>query len=271
MSDLFISQLAIYPVKSMRQIQLQKSELQFGGLKHDRRWMVIDDKGVMVTQRQVARLCLIQPELLNPEVDCSLKLIAPAMSDITVSVPDGSVTCTVKVWDDEVSAYDAGDEIANWLSKFLNIECRLVYFPDDEIRIVDQTYARPNDQTAFSDGFPILLTTQASLDDLNSHMEENISMERFRPNIVISGNEPYAEDKWKQLKVGGITLRIVKPCSRCVIPSIDIATAEKAEEPIKTLIRYRKRDDKIYFGQNAIADGEGELEVGMKLVKTQVQ
>ncbi|MFC1588729.1 MOSC domain-containing protein [Pseudomonadota bacterium] len=265
MTTLTISQLAIYPVKSMRQIQLQKSPLQFGGLKHDRRWMVIDNDGVMIAQRKVARLCLIQPELLSPEVDCSIKLIAPEMPEIKVSVPDGKVMCKAKVWDDECNAYDAGDEVANWLSDFLKVECRLVYFPDDEIRIVDQTYAQPNDQTAFSDGFPVLLTTQASLDDLNSRMDETIPMARFRPNIVVSGCEPFAEDEWQQLKVGNVTLRIVKPCSRCVIPSIDINNAQRTEEPIKTLISYRKRDNKIFFGQNVVADGEGTLEVGMAL------
>jgi uncharacterized protein YcbX len=271
MSELNISQLAIYPVKSMRQIQLQKSAMQFGGLKHDRRWMVVDNKGVMVTQRNIARLCLIQPELLNPNVDCSLKLSAPAMPDIEVNVPDGGISCKAIVWEDECNASDAGDEVANWLSEFLNIECRLVYFPDDEIRIVDQNYAKPNDQTAFSDGFPILLTTQASLDDLNSRMDESIPMERFRPNVVISGSEAFAEDEWKQLKVGNIRLRIVKPCSRCVIPNIDIKTGEKTKEPIKTLLSYRKCDDKIFFGQNVVADGEGELEVGMTLVNTSVR
>ncbi|MDH5711888.1 MAG: MOSC domain-containing protein [Gammaproteobacteria bacterium] len=265
MSQLTISQLAIYPVKSMRQVQLQKSSLQFGGLRHDRRWMVVDKDGVMVTQRKVAQLCLIQPQLLAPEIDCSLKLTAPGMQDIVVFVPGDSVRCRAKVWDDVCSAHDAGDDIANWLSEFLKMECRLVYFPDNEIRIVDQNYAQPNDQTAFSDGFPILLTTQASLDDLNSRMDEAIPMARFRPNIVVSGCEPFAEDEWQQLKVGDITLRIVKPCSRCVIPSIDIDTAEKTAEPTKTLISYRKRDNKMFFGQNVIADGEGELEVGMKL------
>lgn len=265
MSALTISELAIYPVKSMRQIQLQESALQFGGLKYDRRWMVIDDSGVMVTQRNVARLCLIQPELLNPEIDCSIKLSAENMSDISVTVPDGSHTCKAKVWDDVCNAYDAGDDIASWLSEFLNIECRLVYFPDNEIRIVDQTYGRPNDQTAFSDGFPILLTSQASLDDLNSRMNENIPMARFRPNIVVTGCEAFAEDRWTQLKVGDIYLHIVKPCSRCIIPSIDITNATKGVEPIKTMLAYRKRDNGIFFGQNIISNGQGSLAVGMKV------
>lgn len=265
MSALTISELAIYPVKSMRQIQLQESALQFGGLKYDRRWMVIDDSGVMVTQRNVARLCLIQPELLKPEVDCSIKLSAVDMPDISISVPDGCHTCKAKIWDDVCNAYDAGDEIANWLKEFLSIDCRLVYFPEDEIRIVDQTYARPNDQTAFSDGFPILLTTQASLDDLNSRMDEVIAMARFRPNIVVSGCEAFAEDDWKLLKVDGITLRIVKPCGRCTVPNVDINSAERCKEPIKTLVTYRKRDHKVFFGQNVVSNGQGILAVGMNV------
>jgi uncharacterized protein YcbX len=176
MSNLIISELAIYPVKSMRQIQLKKSLIDMGGLKHDRRWMVVDAKGVMLTQRKLAHLCLIQPELINPESDCSLLLHAPDMAEIKVSVPDGAAMQKVKIWQDEVYACDGGDEVARWLSQFLAITCRLVYFPDNEIRIIDQTYARPGDHTAFSDGFPILLTTQASLADLNSRMNEILSM-----------------------------------------------------------------------------------------------
>ena len=267
MSNLIISELAIYPVKSMRQIQLKISSLHMGGLKNDRRWMVVDLQGVMITQRKIARLCLIQPELTNPEIDCSLRLNAPDMPEIKIGIPDGSITRKVKVWNDHCNAHDAGDEVANWLSQFLDLKCRLVYFPENEIRIVDQDYAQPNDNTAFSDGFPILLTSQASLDDLNSRMDEDIPMARFRPNVVVSGCEAFSEDNWKQLKVGDMTLRIVKPCSRCIIPSIDIESGERSKdkEPTKTLNIFRKRDNQIFFGQNVIADGEGEIEVGMNI------
>ena len=266
MPHLAISELVIYPVKSMRQVQLKRSPLQFGGLKYDRRWMVVDNNGVMVTQRKVSRLCLIQPELTNPEIDCSLKLSAPGMSDINIIIPEGGKTCRAKVWNDECNAYDAGSEAANWLSQFLDIECRLVYFPDDEVRVVDQDYAQENDCTAFSDGFPVLLTSQSSLDYLNSRLDNIVPMARFRPNIVISGSEAFAEDDWKKLTVGDMTLRIVKPCSRCIVPNVDIDSAERCKEPIKTLATFRKRDNKIFFGQNVIAEGKGLLEVGMKLL-----
>lgn len=265
MSNLTISELAIYPVKSMRQVQLKTSSLHMGGLKYDRRWMVIDSDGVMVTQRKVARLCLIQPVLVNPEVDCGLLLITPSMPKIKVNVPTSSEIRKVQVWKDSCNAYDAGDEVASWLSDFLDMECRLVYFPDNEVRIVDQKFADPGDQTAFSDGFPILLVSQASLDDLNARMSEDIPMSRFRPNIVICGCEAFAEDNCKHLKVGDISLRIVKPCSRCMVPGIDIDSAVQGKEPTKTLSSYRKKNNKIYFGQNVIAEGEGEITVGMKL------
>ena len=264
MSNLIISELAIYPVKSMRQIQLQKSQVDMGGLKFDRRWMVVDSESVMITQREVARLCLIQPELTAQ----GLLLTTTGMPEIKVSIPDAKGACKVKVWNDECTAHDAGDEVSQWLSQFLEKECRLVYFPDDELRIVDQDYAQPNDHTAFSDGFPILLISQASLDDLNSRMDEAIPMARFRPNIVVSGCEPFAEDDWKILKVGDITVRIVKPCSRCVVPNVDINSAERCKEPIKTLVTYRKRDHEVFFGQNVVADGEGGFEIGMKVEVT---
>lgn len=259
MSQLIVSELAIYPVKSMRQVPLETANIDMGGLKDDRRWMVVANDDRMITQRQQSRLCLIQPIVLADGV----KLNAPGMPDLIVAIPGGSNTRTVKIWNDICNAYDAGGEAAEWLSDFLQVDCRLVYFPDDEVRIVDQAYADEFDRTAFSDGFPVLLISQASLDDLNSRMDEVIPMSRFRPNIVVSGCEPFAEDEWKRLKIGDLLLRVVKPCSRCIIPSIDIATAERGKEPTRTLISYRKRDKKIVFGQNAVFDGEGEIKTGM--------
>lgn len=259
MSQLTVSELAIYPVKSMRQVPLQAATIDMGGLKHDRRWMVVDADNRMITQRQQSRLCLVQPGLhIN-----GISLSAPGMDGLMLDIPDGKDARTVSVWNDRCNAYDAGDSAAAWLSGFLGLECRLVYFPDEEIRTVDQDYAGQGDRTAFSDGFPLLLISQASLDDLNDRMDEAVPMSRFRPNLVVSGCEPFAEDSWKQLKVGGLMLRVVKPCSRCIIPSIDIDTAERGQEPTRTLIAYRKRDRKIFFGQNVIIDGEGEITKGM--------
>lgn len=258
MGRLMVSQLVIYPVKSMRHLSLDSAVIDMGGLKNDRRWMVVDTEGRMITQRQQSKLCLIQPELL----DDGLRLHANGMSDLNINIPDDSNRQDVMVWNDSCRAHNAGVEAGQWLTAFLGVECSLVYFPDSEIRTVDQTFAQEGDRTAFSDGFPVLLISEASLDDLNRRLVSPVPMARFRPNIVISGCEPYAEDDWKHLRVGDVTLRIVKPCSRCVIPSIDIETAERTGEPTKTLSQYRRKDNKIYFGQNAILDGCGILEVG---------
>ena len=262
MSEPQVSALYIYPVKSCRGIRLDVSELEAFGLKHDRRWMVVDNDGVMLTQRKLARMCLIQPELTQSGV----MLKTSAMNDISIDIPVAAKLSRVKVWDDVCQAHDAGDEAANWLSEFLQRECRLVYFPDNEFRQVDETYAQAGDKTAFSDGFPLLLISQASLDDLNQRMEKPLGMNRFRPNIVVQGCSAFAEDAWKKISIGNIELQIVKPCSRCVIPSINIETAEREEEPTKTLLSYRRKNNKIYFGQNVIANTVGRIQVGMPVV-----
>jgi len=259
MTNIVVSALSIYPVKSCRGVSLSSAQLESFGLKNDRRWMVVDEKGVMLTQRKIAKMCLIQPELNSR----GLTLKTSAREELDVEIPLANKKVSVKVWDDHCQAYDAGDEAANWLSQLLSTNCRLVYFPDDEFRQVDLNYANIGDKTAFSDGFPLLLISQASLDDLNQRLDTPIPMSRFRPNIVVTGCEPFAEDTWKEVRLADMTFRIVKPCSRCVIPSINIETAEREKEPLKTLVSYRKRDKKIFFGQNVIANMTGKIDVGM--------
>ena len=268
MNDIIISELAIYPVKSLAQIQLQTSYVQPFGLQHDRRWMVVGNDNLFITQRQVSRMCLIQVSLVSTSLAQSasvvtgIQLSAPEMDILDVLIPAENNLRQVTVWNDVCHALDCGDEAANWLSKFLQTDCRLVYFPDNEIRHVDPAYAKAGDRTAFSDGFPLLLISQASLDDLNKRLVAPVSMSRFRPNLVVSGCEPYAEDTWKKISVGDMTFRIVKPCSRCSIPTIDPQTSEKDPQVLKTLTSYRRRDNNIYFGQNVIADGEGQISTG---------
>jgi hypothetical protein len=259
MSVVEVSQLLIYPVKSTGHIALHTSAVDRFGLHNDRRWMLVDSKGVYITQRKHPRMCLINTSF----TDGRLVLQAPDMTLIIVPEAHSACTIRVKVWDDQCMAYDCGKDVAQWLSAFLRLDCRLVYFPENENRLLDQNYAKAHEYTAFSDGFPILLISQGSLDDLNARLESPVPMTRFRPNLVVSGCEAFAEDKWQQIKIGDLVLRLVKPCSRCVIPNIDSATGEKAPEPIKTLSRYRKRHNKVFFGQNVIANGVAELAVGM--------
>ena len=259
MPEIVVSELAIYPLKSGAQIKLNSALVDRFGLAYDRRWMVVDTQGHFVSQRTVARMCLIQCQLLENAV----QLTAPGRTPIKIATPTSTKTVSVTVWKDQCNVYDCGEAAAQWLSDFLAIECRLVYFPANETRQVDPTFAHADDLTAFSDGFPLLLISQASLDDLNSRLDTPLPMIRFRPNIVVQGCEPFAEDTWHRIAIGDMTFRIVKPCSRCIIPSIDPHTGERGAEPTRTLSQYRRRAHKIYFGQNVIPDGTGEIQVGM--------
>lgn len=259
MTKLSVAGLSIYPVKSCREVKLNSSLVGDFGLENDRRWMIVDEKGVMLTQRKVAEMCLIQVELTN----FGIILTKSSKDRLSVRIPNPKTKTTIKIWQDNCEAFDAGDDAANWLSTVLSVKCRLVYFPEDEFRQVDLTYANKGEKIAFSDGFPLLLVSQASLDDLNSRLNTPVAMERFRPNIIVSGCQSYEEDSWKGIRIGEMVFRIVKPCSRCIIPNVNIETAQREQEPIKTLSTYRKRENKIFFGQNVIADSVGEIKVGM--------
>jgi len=255
-----LSQLWLFPVKSCAGFTLQKSHLSLFGLAGDRRWMVVDDSSNhFISQRNFPEMCLIQASP-TPQ---GVQLNHLDGSQLHVTQPQGEVLRDVTVWEDQCQAWDAGEAAANWLSERLATHCRLVYFPQHEVRQVDLKYAQLGDKTAFSDGFPLLLISQASLDDLNSRLESPVSMARFRPNLVVDGCEPFAEDSWKILRIGDITLRVVKPCSRCSIPNVDPTTGRRDKEPISTLSQYRRNGNKIFFGQNVIADKPGDLAVGM--------
>ena len=260
MSEVVLSQLYCYPVKSLAGTALSQSLLEPFGLQHDRRWMVVDERsGDFISQRTHPRMALIQVE------HCQQRIVLREAGGHTlqVTLPDDKRLRQVTVWGDQCQSWDAGDEAARWLSELLQTECRLVYFPDNEIRQVDPNYAEPGDKTAFSDGFPLLLISQGSLDDLNSRLAEPVEMMRFRPNLVVSGCEPFAEDNWKKIRIGEIILRIVKPCSRCNMPNVNLQTGQREKEPMRTLSQYRRRDNQVFFGQNVIAEGVGEITVGM--------
>lgn len=263
-----VSQLAIYPLKSCAQISLSTAQIDSFGLHLDRRWMVVDENGKFLTQRQLSRMCLIKPTLL----ETGIMLEAPEMEACRVDTNSLSQSGRVSVWADQCDVLDCGDKAAKWLSKFLQTKCRLVYFPQSEFRQVDLNYANQGDGTAFSDGFPFLLLSEASLDDLNRRLmdadKQSIEMRRFRPNIVVSGCEAFAEDSWQRIQIGETILRIVKPCSRCIIPNIDPETGIRGDEPLQTLKTYRRYahpeiGHKIFFGQNVIAENRGQLEVNM--------
>lgn len=260
MAKLVLSGLFRYPVKSLRGMGLDRVGLDARGFSLDRRWMLVDRQGLFLTQRELPRMTLVRTSIQSGR----LTLQAPGMNDLLLPPEsDSDETVPVKVWRDKCLARSAGKDADNWLSGFLDTGCRLVYLPDDQLRQVDLDYADKGDQTGFSDGFPLLLISEASLQDLNSRLPEPLPMERFRPNLVVSGCEPYAEDRWKRIRIGEIEFKLVKPCSRCAITTVNPESAQTGVEPLKTLSSYRREGNRVYFGQNLIHTGIGELGLGM--------
>jgi len=261
--DIRISELTIYPVKSMRGISLSASPLDAMGLQWDRRWMLVDAQGKFLTGRQLPRLLTIQPEL---DADGALTLRFPDGSRLAVP-PASDIRTPVRVWNDEVAAATVDSGCDAVLSRYLERDCRLVFIEESEVRPVDPDYAQPGDRTGFSDGFPLLLISEASLADLNSRLDAPLPMSRFRPNLVVAGCPPYAEDQWQGFQVGDLRFDVVKPCSRCIMTTVDRDRGERAgDEPLKTLMRYRRQGNKVMFGQNVIHRSRGELHVGDRLI-----
>lgn len=266
-----ITALNIYPVKSCRGIALERARITDTGFAHDREWLIVRPDGRFVTQREEPRLALIETAL-NSE---ALTLTAPGMGALHVALDgrdDGhdravEVTC----WHDRCAAFDAGTEAADWLTSFMGKPLRLVRFDSSRKRPSSPEWTQGVEALSqFADAFAWLIISQASLDDLNRRLERPLPMNRFRPNIVLDGLPAYGEDDVHQLSADGITLRIVKPCTRCIIPTTNQATAQReGNEPLRTLSSYRfsKELRGVLFGQNAILmEGAGrELTVGQRL------
>ncbi|MBL4673186.1 MAG: MOSC domain-containing protein [Arenicella sp.] len=262
MTKLSISELHIYPVKSARGISLETMQLNRKGPECDRRWMVIDHNNNFVTQRKTPKMCLINTQA----IDGGLLISANDAGECALPT-GGYALIESSVWGTDVKGQDCGDQAADWISSFLGKECRIIYMLEDYSRPVDSNFASQNEQVGFADGFPLLITSEASLDDFNSKLANSepdfkIAMNRFRPNIVITGNAPWAEDQWQKIAIGNIEFSLVKPCSRCIIPSIDPHTSNKQMRVNQTLLKYRRRDGKTYFGQNALYNRLGSISVG---------
>lgn len=259
MTTLLLKDIFIYPVKSLAGIRVAVSEVVATGLRYDRQWMLVDEHGAFLSQRRMPKMALIRTQLTSD----SLILSAEGQSPLHIPIAlQGDVMINVRVWADFCLARHVSAEADTWLSDFLCSKCQLVFLPDTEKRSVDLNYALPQDQTAFSDGFPFLIVSEDSLAMLNQTMPQPVEMARFRPNLVISGCDAFAEDSWRHIRIGSIDFRLPKPCSRCVIPAIDPQTGQVDKEPLATLNRIRKWQNKIYFGQNALHNQLGQLTVG---------
>jgi uncharacterized protein YcbX len=258
-----LSNIIYYPVKACRGFEVDLACVERMGLEHDRRMMVVTEQGQFLTQREHPRLALVTPKLS----DGTLELSAPDYDSIQLGIQTSGTSWPVDIWKSKgVHAIDQGEEAARWFSDWLGTAVRLVHFADGYKRRVNEEYAvNADDHTSFADGYPILLASEEGLQDLNSRLESPVPMNRFRPNLVVRGCEPFAEDTWNRIKVGDVELAIVKPCVRCVVTTIDKETLEQSKEPLKTLGKYRKHKLGAIFGQNVIPLNEGSVRLGMNV------
>lgn len=254
-----VSQLYIHPIKSAAAISVNALELSMMGPRYDRRFMIVDEQGHFVTQREFAQLCFIKTAISEQCLTMSIDSVGEYHLELPVQ---GRNYIKVKVWGDYCDALDCGDQVADFLSDYLNKSVRLVFMPDDVQRLVDPTFAKQGETVGFADGFPLLLCNESSLQDFNQHLSQTITIKRFRPNIVISGAHAYAEDEWKTIQIGDLHFDIVKPCSRCVIPSINPLTGVKEPEVTQALAKHRRIGKAVYFGQNMLFKGSGVISIG---------
>ena len=263
-ASLSLTGLYLYPVKSLGGYSVPAADVTARGLRHDRRWLLVDERNRFMTQRQ-------QPEL-------ALLTVAPAYNGFLIThrlrpdllplfipfeaTPDR--TLFVTIWDDIAWAWCAPPEADAWLAEALGRTCRLVYMSDMVRRDVEPELNPEGQLLSFADGYPFLLIGEAALADLNSRLAQSVLMDRFRPNLVFGGGEPYEDDAWEDFQVGTVPFRAVRGCGRCVLTTIDQQTATKSPvgDPLRTLTTYRRTDGGTLFGQNVTGPGYGRLQVG---------
>ena len=256
-----ISELHIYPIKSLGGISLSQSEVDLTGLKYDRRWMLTDENNVFISQRTYAEL-----SLFNVEINLENLIVTDKRSNKSIKIPlipESKIIENIRIWDDQIKGQIVSLQVNEFFSEHLKSNIKLFYQPDDSIRKIDLNYQKTGlEITSLSDGYPILMVSEESLEYLNQNCSEYIPMDRFRPNIVIKGVEPFFEDSIFDFNIGEVFLSGVKPCARCVVITIDQKTSEKGKEPLLTLSKIRKMNNKILFGQNVVVHNKGYIKVG---------
>ncbi len=271
-----VSALYTYPIKSCGGLTHTTISFDSRGPLWDRRWVVTDSDGMFYTQRELPPMALLQPAF----EDDALMLTAPGMTAIRVPLEaERSTPRAVRVWRDTCDAWDEGDALAQWFSDYLKVDARLTRMTDDYYRAVNKDYAPQPAQVGFADGYPALIVSESSLEDLNQHLiargVEAMPMRRFRPNIVVADSDAYTEDSWREAQIGTMTFDVVKACARCVMTTVDPAKGEiiNTAEPLATLNTYRKQDRGVMFAQNAIHRAPGILNVGdaVNIVEYQAQ
>lgn len=251
-----ITELYIYPIKSCKGISLPQTLVEEKGLKHDRRYMLIDKQGKFITGRT-------HPQLTQIKIEFSKKVLlinAPKQATLTIQPEQFSPqTLAAQVWSDTVQAQHCHPDYDRWFSDYLGEPCQLVYFSENSSRLVKNR----NTQVSFADGYPLLLINQRSLEQLNERLDEPVSSLHFRPNIVIQGDEPFIEDSWKRIRIGEVEFEVSKACSRCTFINVNPKTGKAAvKEPLDSLSKFRYRDGEVYFGQNLIPLNQGVIRCG---------
>jgi uncharacterized protein YcbX len=264
-NKLLLSEIFIYPVKSLGGISLTESLVEQRGLQYDRRMMLVDENGIFITQRDFPQMALLKTRINNYEL-----AVIHSKFNHSISIPlkydltNSSRKIKVIIWNDECTAMHVAKEADDFFSDMIGIKCHLVYMPDDEKRIVDRErkYVKSDHTVSFADGYPFLIIGQSSLDDLNKRLDTPVPVNRFRPNFVFTGGKPFEEDEWKDFMIGEIKFRAVKQCARCIITTTDQNTAERDKEPLRTLSTFRKSGNKVLLGMNLISYNTGKVKVG---------
>lgn len=253
-----VAALTLYPLKGARGVPLAAAAVEPRGLRGDRRWMLAGADGQFLSQRTHPCLALMQATVL----EAGLRLEAPGMPPLEVPAPPpGAPRRRVQLWGSVLEA-PVAEACGAWLREALGTDAELVYMDEALRRPVDPDYAVGEAIVSFADGYPLLLTTTASLADLNARLDTPISMRRFRPNVVIEGAAPFEEDRWRRIRVGEVVLHVVKPCARCAVTTVDPETGAVGKEPLKTLATFRKWEGQVHFGQNIIPEAGGRMHVG---------
>ena len=260
MNKRILSEIWIYPIKSLGGIRLKSAKVLEKGLQYDRRWMLTDEQGVFMTQRANPKMALFKVSL--DEIGGQLRV---AFNQDQLFIPLSSVSTipvVAKIWGNVVEVVEVSEECSQWFSEHLGLKCRLVSFPEENPRPVDPLFKLDDEQVSLADGYPFLIIGEQSLADLNTRLTQPVPMNRFRPNFVFSGGTPYEEDTWKNFTIGSNRFAGVKQCGRCILTTVNQETAERGSEPLATLSSYRKQNNKVNFGQNLVAIDHNEIVEG---------